>query len=165
MPGSLTPRHKGTVCEGDLIYLSIYLFVMPVSVFTVNKELSSPNPTPPKPPRLPLLPPPRVGSLFCSAGCISLLLVVKWCVPVSLRHRWFSKETTIAKKQKKYNAKQEGRTYRCTLCVWAWGLPSQCVQPLTPKPSLSTVRSRATAGWSPASGRPASRCPRHPPSR
>ena len=29
-----------------------------------------------KPPRLPLLPPPRVGSLFCSAGCISLLLVV-----------------------------------------------------------------------------------------
>ena len=32
--------------------------------------------TPPKPPRRPLLPPSQVGSLFCSAGCIFVLLVV-----------------------------------------------------------------------------------------
>ena len=53
-------------------------------------------------------PPPRVGSLFCSAGCISLLL--EWCVPDSLRHRWFSKETTIAKKI--YRARARNRIER-----------------------------------------------------
>ena len=66
-------------------------------------------PTPPKPPRRPLpaplklLPPSQVGSLFCSAGCISLLLVVcASCVPVPLRRRssWFFQKKLLANKKR-----------------------------------------------------------------
>jgi hypothetical protein len=57
-------------------------------------------PTPPKPPSRP--PSPHLKWVLCSvlasgsAGCIPLLLV--WCVPDPLRRRWFSKETTFAKR-------------------------------------------------------------------
>ena len=59
-------------------------------------------PPPPKPPRRPLLPPSQVGSLFCSAGCISLLLVV--CACSLYRRRYFFlclpfKKTTFAIQQ------------------------------------------------------------------
>ena len=59
----------------------------PVNVWGGSLRVGPKFPPPPKPPRRPLLPPPQVGSLFCSAGCISLLLVV--CACSLYRRRYF----------------------------------------------------------------------------
>jgi hypothetical protein len=73
-----------------------------VNVWGGSLRVGPKFPPPPKPPRRPLLPPPQVGSLFCSAGCISLLLVV--CACSLYRRRYFFlclpfKKTTFAIQQ------------------------------------------------------------------
>ena len=61
------------------------------SAITSMLVIKPPVALPPRP-----APPPQVGPLFRSAGCISSLLVVCAC---PLRRRWFSlKKTTLAKK-------------------------------------------------------------------
>ena len=92
----------------------------PVNVWGGSLRVGPKFPPPPKPPRRPLLPPPQVGSLFCSAGCISLLLVV--CACSLYRRRYFFLCLPLSKRPHSQYNKIDPISY------WIFGVDSLSIE-------------------------------------